>query len=66
MLLFASGGGGGTELPELPAIVVGMPLDVSATASLTEGLHFAHAEVAMLDGRVVGTGAFSSALPTLP
>ena len=62
----ATSGDGTREGTELPAIVVGMPLDVSAIAVLTERGLFAHAEVAMLEGRVVGTGPFSSALPTRP
>ena len=62
----ATSGDGTRDSTELPAIVVGTPLDVSAIAVLTERGLFASAEVAMLEGRVVGTGPFSSALPTRP
>ena len=62
----ATSGDGTRDGTELPAIVVGTPLDVSAIAVLTERGLFAPAEVAMLEGRVVGTGPFSSALPTRP
>jgi hypothetical protein len=41
-------------------------LGVGATEALTELGLFAHAEVAMLNGRVVGTGDYSTSLPTLP
>ena len=51
--------GQGTELPDR-AIVVGTKVDGSATELGSV------AEVAMISGRVVGSGAFTSALATLP
>ena len=64
------GGGGANSTtvspsqdPELAAraIVVGTKVDGSATVELGT-----LAEVAMISGRVVGVGPFTSALPTLP